>query len=50
MSEPVSLGKKKNKREKGGGTRKYGRNRKKCQLYRSRVGKPRGKGIPGNKR
>lgn len=37
-------------REKGGGTRKYLRNKKKCERYRSRVGKPRGKGIPGNRK
>jgi hypothetical protein len=29
--------------------RKYGRNKQKCERYRSRVGKPRGPGEPGNK-
>ncbi len=29
--------------------RKLGRNKKKCELYRARVGKPRGKGVPGNR-
>lgn len=38
------------KKTKGGKkARKYGRNRTKCERYRSRVGKPRGRGIPGNK-
>lgn len=36
-------------KQKGSGTKKYGRNRKKCERYRRRVGKPRGPGIPGNK-
>ena len=40
----------KKKRDKGGGSKKYGRNRKKCANYRSRVGKPLGRGIPGNKK
>lgn len=44
-----SLGGKKQK-DKGGGAKKYGRNRVKCAKYRSRVGKPNGKGQPGNKR
>lgn len=38
-----------NRKEKGGGTRKYGRNEAKCKRYRARVGKPRGPGVPGNK-
>lgn len=29
--------------------RKYGRNLVRCASYRARVGKPRGKGVPGNK-
>lgn len=37
------------KKEKGGGTKKYGRNSKKCAAYRVRVGNPRGRGVPGNK-
>lgn len=37
------------KKQKGGGSRKTGRNRKKCERYRARVGKPRGPGKPGNK-
>lgn len=37
------------KREKGSGTKKYDRNRVKCAKYRARVGKPRGRGVPGNK-
>ena len=38
-------------RQRKGGKkgRKYGRNQSKCQAYRSRVGKPRGPGVPGNK-
>lgn len=32
-----------------GGNRKIGRNKEKCQRYRSRVGKPLGRGVPGNK-
>jgi len=39
---------KKNK-DKGGGSKKYSRNRVKCARYRSRVGKPNGPGQPGNK-
>lgn len=34
-------------RGKGGGARKYKRNRVKCQRYRDRVGKPNGPGMPG---
>jgi hypothetical protein len=29
--------------------RKIGRNKLKCESYRSRIGKPRGPGQPGNK-
>ena len=43
------LPKRKKQKEKGGGTRKYGRNRKKCERYRARVGKPNGPGQPGRK-
>jgi hypothetical protein len=35
--------------KKSGGARKYNRNRAKCARYRNRVGKPRGRGIEGNK-
>lgn len=49
-SDLLARSRKKNKKEKGGGTRKYGRNRRKCGLYRQRVGRPRGRGVPGNKR
>lgn len=38
-----------NRKEKGGGTRKYGRNEAKCKVYRTRIGKPRGPGVPGHK-
>lgn len=48
LADILSKGTKKRK-EKGSGTKKYDRNRKKCQLYRARVGKPRGKGVAGNK-
>lgn len=41
---------KKKRKEKGSGTKKYDRNRVKCAKYRSRVGKPNGRGKPGNKR
>jgi len=40
---------KKQKNKARGGTRKYGRNKIKCANYRARVGKPRGRGVPGNK-
>lgn len=30
--------------------RKYGRKKKKCEQYRAKVGKPRGRGVSGNKR
>ena len=33
----------------GGGSRKIGRMRVKCAKYRAKVGKPRGKGVPGNR-
>lgn len=45
----AKAGIKKKTKEKGGGTRKYGRNRVKCARYRVRVGKPNGPGQPGNK-
>lgn len=35
--------------KKRGGTAKYGRNKKTCEAYRRRVGKPNGPGQPGNK-
>jgi hypothetical protein len=43
------------KGKKGGGdkknkNKKYGRNRTRCLTYRMRVGKPHGRGMPGNKR
>jgi len=31
------------------GNRKIGRMRIKCAKYRAKVGKPRGKGVPGNR-
>jgi len=34
---------------KKGKSHKIGRNKIKCAEYRSRVGKPRGPGVPGNK-
>lgn len=37
------------KRRGGKKGRKYARNKVKCQNYRARVGKPRGRGVPGNK-
>jgi len=40
----------KKQKDKGGGAKKYGRNRVKCAQYRNRVGKPNGRGKPGNKR
>lgn len=40
----------KGKQQKTNKNKKYGRNRSKCALYRSRVGNPRGRGVPGNKR
>lgn len=41
---------KQKQRDKGGGSGKYGRNRKKCQRYRMRVGKPLGRGVAGNRK
>jgi hypothetical protein len=38
---------KKNKKDKGGGSKKYGRNERKCARYRARVGKPNGPGASG---
>lgn len=35
--------------KKSGGAAKYNRNRVKCARYRSRVGKPNGRGVEGNK-
>lgn len=35
--------------KKSGGSKKYNRNRAKCARYRSRVGKPLGPGMEGNK-
>lgn len=37
------------KQQKSNKNRKYGRNKDKCARYRSRVGKPLGKGVSGNK-
>lgn len=45
----LTIPKRKNRDGKGGGARKYGRNRAKCARYRSRVGKPNGPGREGNK-
>jgi hypothetical protein len=39
----------KKEKRRSGGARKYGRNKKTCEAYRQRVGKPRGPGVPGNK-
>lgn len=47
--DKLNLGGKK-KNDKRNKNRKYGRNLKKCATYRSRVGKPRGRGVQGNKR
>jgi hypothetical protein len=38
------------KRQGGKKARKYGRNLVVCARYRARVGKPLGRGVPGNKR
>lgn len=46
-SERVLRRSKSNKRDKGGGSKKYGRNLRKCARYRSRVGKPNGPGMTG---
>ena len=43
----VLSNKRKDKKNKN---KKYERNLTKCARYRSRVGKPRGRGVPGNKR
>lgn len=40
----------KGKQQKTNKNKKYGRGRTKCANYRSRVGKPRGRGVAGNKR
>lgn len=39
----------KKNRDKGGGSGKYGRNRKKCEQYRRLIGKPNGPGQDGRK-
>lgn len=39
----------KGKTQKTNKNRKYGRGRKKGERYRSRIGKPLGPGVPGNK-
>lgn len=44
----LKLPPKKNK-DKGGGARKYGRNKKKCEQYRRRVGKPHYEGNKAGK-
>jgi hypothetical protein len=41
---------KKRERKKSGGDKKFGRNKVKCANYRARVGKPAGKGQPGQKK
>lgn len=46
-SEAALRRSKTNKRDKGGGSKKYGRNRAKCARYRARVGKPNGPGAHG---
>ena len=43
------MDKKVHKAGKSKKNRKYGRNLAKCAAYRQRVGKPRGKGVSGNK-
>lgn len=37
------------RRKQGRKGRKIGRNKQKCERYRSRIGKPRGPGVPGTK-
>lgn len=37
------------RRDKGGGSKKYGRNLAKCQAYRGVIGKPNGPGALGKK-
>lgn len=46
----INLPPRRNRRDKGGGSKKYGRNRAKCARYRIMVGRPNGPGRPGNKR
>lgn len=45
----INLSEKKKQRKRGKKGRKIGRNRKKCEMYRLRVGKPNGPGQPGRK-
>jgi hypothetical protein len=37
------------KQHKSGGSRKIGRAKAKCERYRTRIGKPNGRGMSGNK-
>ena len=50
VAESLAQAMKGHKKQKGGSSDKIGRNRVKCAQYRSRVGKPRGRGVAGNKR
>lgn len=43
------FGRKIGKARGGKSFRKFGRNGEQCALYRARVGKPLGPGVPGNK-
>lgn len=50
LQERVERHLRKSKSDKKNKNKKYGRNRVKCARYRAMVGKPNGKGQPGNKR
>jgi hypothetical protein len=41
--------KRKGRKRKTKKDRKFGRNKVKCAKYRALVGRPRGRGVPGNK-
>lgn len=50
VAESLARATKGRKDSKTNKNRKYGRNLTKCARYRSRVGKPLGRGVSGNKR
>lgn len=50
VAESLARANKGRKDSKTNKNRKYGRNLNRCARYRIRVGKPLGRGVPGNKR
>lgn len=43
------MGRKNDPNRKKNQSRKFGRNKVKCERYRQEIGKPRGPGVPGHK-